>query len=500
MGRGLSWCLKDKNGNTRGSGICASLPETSFLLHDFLTVWNAQQPVELWLGITANNVAYDFFPNDVDQAEVSCTLSSSNLDPVGPVDIEVSYGSLASTGVTVSGEAASNAVSGFFALALGSHKVIYDNLASFPPDATFYPTDQQEFDEEEEFWLSVTAPEGWRLTGVTRNSIPIDVPAGGAISLDHQDAMGTEDIHFTLEFQELDDWAKGLKFVGISSSGKAYTHDFVGSAEEAWNAWPILDDVDNEAETPINTAILRSTDGKALAPGVYRLYVDADPDPGLFSEVLVPAGNGAKSIGFPLGTGIPYSKLGGYWEIVYVEEEEKGVPGPLIDPFPVTPDEPPAPPPDEPDEEIEYLPTPEIPELPDPEIPELPTLSGTCTDPCLCDIAALLQCLCSRLSCLDQHLVQVGNLVANTLYSHGVAVVGGLNRVGENVDQIRSSVEEGVSDLVDASGELSDDLVQGLGDLEEKVEALDPGVFLEVSENMSVVSDDRFEDERREFW
>ena len=310
-----------------------------------------------------------------------------------------------------------------------SHKIIYDNLSQFPEDASFYPTDQQEFQEDEDFWLSVTAPDGWRLTGVNRNSVPIDVPAGGAISLDHQDVMGTEDIHYNLEFTELDDWAKGLRFIGISSSGKAYTHDFVASANEAWNAWPILDDFDDQAETPINTAILRSSDGKALAPGVYRLYVDADPDPGLFSEVLVPAGNGAKSIGFPLGAGIPYAKLGGYWEIVYAEGEEKGVPGPLTDLFPVTPDEPPAPPPDEPDEEIEYLPTPEIPELPDPEIPELPTLSGTCTDPCLCDIAVLLQCLCSRLSCLDQHLVQVGNLVANGIYSHGVAVVAGLNRI-----------------------------------------------------------------------
>lgn len=362
------------------------------------------------------------------------------------------------------------------------HKVFYDNHASFPPDTSYYPTNGQEFDEDEDFWLSVTAPEGWRLTGVTRNSNPIEVPPGGAISFDHQDAMGTDDIHFTLEFTQLDDWAKGLRFVGISSSGKAYTHDFVASGEEAWNAWPILDYVDNDAETPINTAILRSTDGKALAPGVYRLHVDADPDPGVFSEVSVPVGNGAKSIGFPLGTGIPYSKLGGYWEIVYEAEEEKGVPGPLTDPYPVTPDEPPAPPPEEPDEEVEYLPTPEIPELPDPEIPELPTLSGTCNDPCLCDIAGLLQCLCSRLSCLDQHLVQVGNLVANGLYSHGVAVVGGFNRVGENVDQVRSSLEEGVLDLVGAVGSLQDGVVDELQGIVGGVESLQTGILDGLSE------------------
>lgn len=463
-------------------------------------VWEASVPFTVKGKFSGSGVEGATFPDEstVLFGNLGSTVGGSSS--FGPIDVGTSFTDL---GIFLTGTVAEGG-SAYFTGSVSSdpsrHKVIYDNIVTFPEDATFYPTNQQEFEENEDFWLSVTAPEGWRLTGVTRNSVPIEVPAGGAISLDHQDVMGTEDIHYNLEFSELGDWAKSLRFIGISSSGKAYTHDFASSANEAWNAWPILDDVDNGAETPINTAILRSTDGKALAPGVYRLLVDADPDPGLFSVVLVPAGNGAKSIAFPLGAGIPYVKLGGYWEIVYAESEEKGVPGPLTDPYPVTPDEPPAPPPEEPDDEIEYLPTPEIPELPDPEIPELPTLSGTCTDPCLCDIAALLECLCSRLSCLDQHLVQVGNLVANAVYGHGVAVVGALNRVAENVDQIRSSVEEGVSDLVDSIGDLGDDVVGGLADLGEKVEALDPGVFLEVSENMSVVCDERFEEERREIW
>ena len=359
------------------------------------------------------------------------------------------------------------------------------NTEDWPENCQFLPTDNEEFDVGDPVSFNLLCPSGWKITEITVNGVSQELPDGVVLMWadDIDMVSGGLDVHVTMA--QIGEWSASWRFV-VAGGG-------IGDARDVTAGQTVnIDEFPEVLGGVLNRAVLKSTDSVPLEPGLYTLSIG---DPGSqISQFLVPDGNNKIGLEFP-GISVDCTSSKEDWTITFSPSVNPGTPGDSIDDIVITPDSPGGDSPEEPDEEIQYLPT--------PEIPELPTVSGSCTDPCLCDINETLRYIASRLGDINVSIVQAGNLVSNAVFNHGVSLASCLNSLSQQVDEAGKDVVQGLGSLSvsvdDAAEALSGSIDDGVEDLVAALEEKDCSLFLEVAEGIQVLGDQVPESERGDY-